>query len=190
MVEVEKTHQAQRAMRKLSQVNLRGILSWFLFLLLLAIGAYFMYMKMEIKRLDAVIVSKEKVLEEKERELKSISANKFYKKYQASKIIEEVGATISWKNTISYLIDIYDRVAAVDDTLAWIELTDFSVSLEHKVNLRGTASSIRNIYVPDWLLDQFTILDFVEHVHIPFYRKSETAENFDFILEAIISPDE
>jgi hypothetical protein len=82
------------------------------------------------------------------------------------------------------LIDIYDTVAGLDDDTSWIELTDFSVDIDHTIKMRWNINDIRSMYFPWWLIDRFVELDTIDFIHIPFYKKED--EYFEFVLEADI----
>lgn len=171
-------------MRKLKQVNVRWVVAGFCFLGLLALIAFFVYTKLEIGRAETRLATAQQQLQAKDQEYEQIISDPWYMKYEASKIIEFKEKTIPRKKTITYLIDIYDTVAGLDDDTSWIELTDFSVDIDHTIKMRWNINDIRSMYFPWWLIDRFVELDTIDFIHIPFYKKED--EYFEFVLEADI----
>jgi len=130
---------------------------------------------------------KQSVLTQKRTEYTTTISDPWYKKYAASKRIED-DDIVNWKDTIEYLVQMYDTISELDDDTSGIWLTNFVVTFDHTVNLRGNIDNIRTMYLPDWLIDRFTDLDAIESINIPFYRNN--GETYEFVLDAIIKTDE
>jgi hypothetical protein len=130
---------------------------------------------------------KESILTEKTTQYRNTINDPWYKKYAASKKIEE-DDIVEWKETIEYLVQMYDTLSELDDDSSGMELTDFVITFEHKVNLRGNIDNIRTMYLPDGLIDRFTELEAIESINIPFYRHN--GDSYDFVLDAIIQTNE
>lgn len=145
-------------------------------------------MKTEYSRLGKVLIEKKEILQEKNDQYDMIIENPWYKKYQAAKLLEEDNDSIAWKKTITQLIDMFDQMRSVETRSPGITLQDFQVTLDGEVRVRWVVDDIRSIYIPWGLLDQFIDFDFLEHIDIPQYSKSNE-NDFNFILNATIVSD-
>ena len=171
-------------MRKLKQLNLRWAISGLLLIFVLAVFGFYGFTKVQTSRAVKELKTKESILLTKEKEYKELASDPWYMKYTAANTLEQESKTIAWKETITYLIDIFNQVSSLDDNRSNVALEDFQVNIDYTVNLRGTIGTIRDMYLPGWLLDKFIALETIDFIHIPFYKKN--GDVFEFILKATI----
>ena len=160
------------------------MLAFLLFVFFLSTIGYYVYMKIQFINLQKVLEHKQQILQNKKDEYAWLIDNTSYKKYQAAKVLYEDDAFIDWKETIIYLIDMFNKIRTVDKNVSWVTLDNFQISIDWKVRLTWIVKDIHSIYINGWLLDQFLDFNFIEELHVPYYQKYEGA--FEFILDAII----
>lgn len=171
---------------KVQKVNPRGFFSLLLFIVLLAMVGYYGYMTLQSKRLNNMIVDRQQSLLQERSKLGSLKSESSYVRFQAAQLVTQNYYGVDWKQRYEYLIAVLNMVRDLDEkTGQAITLSDINV-MDEKITLRWEVVSMPMIYAPEGLIDQFVELDFIEHITIPFYRKS--GEFFQFILDATIKP--
>ena len=184
----EKTHKAERTVRKLKQVNLFGVLAFLNLLVVFLLLGYYGYMKLQVWSLETTLQQEEQKLLDTKRDLARVRNQPLHQKYQAAKYLEEERSTIARKDTFSYLISLFNKVDAVDDNISNVTLSNFRISMNHTIRFRWSVTHIRDMYLPGGLLDKIIALDFIEYINIPYYRTD--GELVQFSLDAILIPDD
>ncbi len=175
-----------KTFQKVQKINPWGLLSLLLLIVFVFMLGYYGYISFQAKKLTNVIAEKEQTLQQEQLKLTKLKQESSYVRYQAAQLVTTQFYNIDWKQRYQYLITVLNMVRQLDEkTGQAITLSDINVQ-DDKITLRWEVVSIPTIYAPGGLIDQFVELSFINHITIPYYRKS--GEYFEFILDATIQP--
>jgi len=66
-----------------------------------------------------------------------------------------------------------------------VNLANFQIN-DKKITLKGTVSTLKDIYAEWWIIDRFSGYPFIQFFKVPYYRKNEIDGWYDFLLDADI----
>ncbi len=95
----------------------------------------------------------------------------------------ELDNTINWRESIIYLIGLYDIMKALGSNENRLTFRDFQISSD-RIIVRWTVPTMAEIYKEKWLLERLEKFEFIEFIKIPFY--DEQGGVFSFVLDAKI----
>lgn len=155
-----------------------------LFLILnIAAGAYYWYMLMEVKRVEAVLEEKTDLLLQKKREYSQVQQDDGYKRYQAAKLVKKSSDMMNWLENTQYLISLIDKLYVIDVEDNTLELSWLAIN-QSRIELGWRVQAIRSIYREGGVIDTFKSLEFINNLNIPWYNAWE--EWIWFSLDATI----
>lgn len=176
--------QAPAWQKKLENINPRWVVAGATFLFFLWTIGYYCYLTFyEIWRLEALKIEQEQVLVQKKQEVVALKKDEGYQRYKATAKLMELDTTINRRESIIYLIGLYDIMKALGSNQSRLLFSDFQISSD-RIIVRWTVPTMAEIYKEKWLLDRLEKFDFIEHIKIPFYDENDGI--FSFVLDAKI----
>ncbi len=170
--------------KKLENINPRWVVAGAIFLFFLRTIGYYCYLTFyEIGRLETLKATQEQVLVQKKQELTKLKQDQWYLRYKATEKLMELDTTINWRESIIYLIGLYDIMKALGSNQNRLTFSDFQINSD-RIIVRGTVPTMGEIYKEKWLLERLENFEFIEHIRIPFYN--EESGVFSFVLDAKI----
>lgn len=104
--------------------------------------------------------------------------------YEAGKKLLKLNADGSWLDRLTRVIDIFTRLQNLGG--GNVQFSDFKIDFD-QISLEGNVPNLSYIYATNGVIDQFTVLDFIQNVTIKDYQKDDNL--FSFTLTADISLD-
>ncbi len=171
-------------LKKVQTVNPWGFMSLLLFILLLSMMGYYGYLTLQAKKLNNTLIDKQTLVQQEKMKLNTLKQDVSYVRFQGAELITNQFYGVDWKLRYDYLIAVLNMLRELD-VKSWQAITFSDINVQDdKITLRWEVSSMQRIYASWGLIDQFVWLDFVEHITIPFYRRS--GDLYEFILDATI----
>ncbi len=171
-------------LKKVKSVNPWGFLALLLFIVLVCMGWYYGYMTLQAKRLNNTLLDKQNLVQQEQMRLNTLKRNISYVRFLWAESVTTQFYGVNWKQRYDYLVAVLNMLRELDAKSGQaITLSDINVK-DDKISLRWEVESMQKIYASWGLIDQFVELDFVEHITIPFYRRS--GDLYEFILDATI----
>lgn len=170
--------------KKIMDINPRWIAAAATFLFFVWTIVYYCYLTFyEIGRLEAIQAEKEQILVNKKREILDLQKDGGYLRFNATQRLMELDKTIDWRESIIYLVWLYDIMRTMGANESTLSFKDFQVSAD-RIIVRWTVPSMAEIYKDKGLLDRLNKFDFIEHITIPYY--DQEGGEFHFVLDAKI----
>jgi hypothetical protein len=170
--------------KKLMDLNPWWVVAVLTFLFFLWTIGYYSYLSFyKIGQLEETIKQKEAILMQKKQEVMAKKKDPSYMRYKATEKLTELDKTINRRESIIYLIGLYDIMKALGSNESRLLFSDFQISSD-RILVRGIVPTMAEIYKEQWLIDRLMKFDFIEHITIPYYK--EQKEMFNFVLDAKI----
>lgn len=101
---------------------------------------------------------------------------------QLSKYFTDKVKWANWYTTISYLINVFDKISG--DTKKDLLISNLKIDLS-TISLQWEVVNMDRVYASGWIIDRFQTMNFITEVDIPTYTKSPSG-TYTFDLDAKI----